>query len=290
MMNNVSENDVLRESEERLRLAFWAANIGFWIWNLQTQEVYLSPIWKSQLGYEDHELPNQFSTWELLLNPDDREMSWKIILEAQNNPNRIFEIYFRLRHKNQSYRWILSRGRVYRDESGKPIRIMGCHVDVTQQKEDERLLRESEAKLRMVLDSGRMGMWEWDLLTNKATWNDKEYELLDMTRGTDASTAENFFQVVHPDDREVVEQAVQKAIQVDREYATEFRVIRPNGTIRWLKGAGRTIHDSTTGVSSSDVGCQLRHHFIKGSHRFSTGGTRVQQADHRQCPGRHHCV
>lgn len=67
-MNDISLNDVMRESEERLRLAFWAANIGFWNWDLLTQEVYLSPIWKSQLGYEDHELSNAFSTWEILLH------------------------------------------------------------------------------------------------------------------------------------------------------------------------------------------------------------------------------
>ncbi|HQR07922.1 MAG TPA: PAS domain S-box protein [Gemmatales bacterium] len=250
----MTENDILRESEERLRLAFWAANIGFWIWDLQTQEVYLSPIWKSQLGYEDHELPNQFSTWESLLNPEDRESSWKIILEAQNNPNRIFEIYFRLRHKDQSYRWILSRGRVYRDEGGKPIRIMGCHVDVTQQKEDERLLRESEAKLRVVLDSGRMGMWVWDMQTGQVSWNEREYELLDLSSDNDSSTVEHFFQVVHPDDRQQVEHAVQKAVQEDRDFSSEFRVIRPNGTIRWLKGAGRTIRDPKTGAPIQMLG------------------------------------
>ncbi len=253
-MKNLAENDVLRESEERLRLAFWAANIGFWTWNLLTQEVYLSPTWKSQLGYEEHELPNDLSTWEKLLHPKDREASWKVIREAQNDPQRIFEIFFRLRHKDQTYRWILSRGRVYRDAGGKPMRIMGCHVDVTQQKEDERLLRQSEARLHLVLDSGSMGMWIWDLTTNQVIWNQREFELLDLNSETIVPSIKEFYQCVHPDDRGPVEEAVRQALSEDRDYYAEFRVITRDGGIRWLAGAGRAIHDVQASASTQMMG------------------------------------
>ncbi len=253
-MKNLAENDVLRESEERLRLAFWAANIGFWTWDLLTQKVYLSPTWKSQLGYEEHELPNDLGTWEKLLHPKDREASWKVIREAQNDPQRIFEIFFRLRHKDQTYRWILSRGRVYRDAGGKPMRIMGCHVDVTQQKEDERLLRQSEARLRLVLDSGSMGMWIWDLTTNQVIWNQREFELLDLNSETIVPSIKEFYQCVHPDDRGPVEEAVRQALSEDRDYHAEFRVIRPDGKIRWLVGAGRAIHDVQASAPTQMMG------------------------------------
>lgn len=253
-MKNLAENDVLRESEERLRLAFWAANIGFWTWDLLTQEVYLSPIWKSQLGYEEHELSNDLSSWEKLLHPKDREASWRVIRDVQNDPNRIYEIYFRLRHKDRKYRWILSRGRVYRDADGKPIRMMGCHVDVTQQKEDESLLRQSEARLRLVLDSGQMGMWIWDIKSNQLIWNQREFELLDLDSEKVVPAIDKFYQRVHPEDRTSVEEAVRQALTEDRDYHAEFRVITSDGKIRWLVGAGRAIHDVQTSAPTQMMG------------------------------------
>ncbi|MFO0815197.1 MAG: PAS domain-containing protein [Gemmatales bacterium] len=236
----------LRESEERLRLAFWAANIGFWTWDQRTQEVYLSPIWKSQLGYEDHELPNALSTWEKLLHPDDREHSWKIIEAARSDPQRVFEIYFRLRHKNGSYRWLLSRGRVYRDEQGQPVRIMGCHVDVSQQKEDERLLRESEARLQLTLDGGRMGLWNWDIQNNSTHWNRREFELIDEPYTSEGVTSEAFFKRVHPDDVGPLRSQINYALEHDGRFEAEFRIIRQDGSIRWLAGVGQTVNDPVT--------------------------------------------
>lgn len=274
MMQPVSNNS-LRESEERLRLAFWAANIGFWTWDLLTNEVYLSPIWKSQLGYEDNELPNQFSTWENLLHPEDRDQSWKIIHEAQHDPQRVFEIYFRLKHKDGTFRWLLSRGRVYRDEAGKPVRIMGCHVDVTQQKEDERLLRESEARLRLVLDGGRMGMWVWDMRNDNTRWNQREYELLDLPGDKGPYSAAAFFQRLHPEDREKVQESIRSAVQQGRDFYDEFRVITGAGDTRWLAGAGRVLRDDSgapaqmMGVNYDITEQKQAHVSIQEAHEFN---------------------
>lgn len=274
-MNQAPAHDILRESEERLRLAFWAANIGFWTWDLKTQAVYLSPIWKSQLGYQEHELPDEFSTWEKLLHPEDRESSWKVINEARNDPQRTFEIYFRLRHKDQSYRWILSRGRVYRDDAGTAIRIMGCHVDVTQQKEDERLLRESESRLLMVLEGGRMGMWVWDLAANQVSWNRKEYELLDLPVSEGNREPGEFFKHVHPDDQQKVRDSIDQSIKQYRDFYEEFRVVRPDGSIRWLVGAGRTLRDPQTGAATQMMGvnyditpAKQAHASLQEAHEF----------------------
>lgn len=275
-MNDISLNDVMRESEERLRLAFWAANIGFWNWDLLTQEVYLSPIWKSQLGYEDHELSNAFSTWEILLHPEDRESSFKVIQEAQQDPQRVFELYFRLRHKDQSYRWLLSRGRVYRDAAGKPIRIMGCHVDVTQQKEDERLVRESESRLQTALEGGRMGMWAWDLKTHRTHWNSRELELLDIPYQADGYSSDQFYQRVHPDDRAALHEKVDQALREKTQFYHEFRVIKPNGEHRWLVGAGRALYDSHTGQPVQMIGVNYditaakeAHASMQEAHQFN---------------------
>jgi two-component system cell cycle sensor histidine kinase/response regulator CckA len=237
----------LRESEERLRLAFWAGHIGFWSWDLLSQEVYFSPLWKAQLGYGEDELPDMLSTWEQLLHPADVELAWKAIRAAQSDPQRPFEVIFRLRHKSGRYCWILSRGCVYRDDQGKPVRMMGCHVDITQQKENEFALRESQEQLRMAVEGGRMGLWIWDIPANKATWNAREFELLGLPPTGDPIFPDQFLNQVHPEDRPQLNRELNRIFARGSEFDTEFRIVLPDGSVRWLAAIGRLYRDAASG-------------------------------------------
>lgn len=124
-----------RESQERLTLAVRAANIGYWDANLKTDEVHYSPEWKSHLGYAADELPGNFGLWRSLLHPEDRPAAEAKVADylAGRIPN--YAIEFRLRHKDGSYRWIYSRGELLNDKQGKPTRLLGCHLDITERKQ-----------------------------------------------------------------------------------------------------------------------------------------------------------
>lgn len=125
----------LSQSEERLNLALHAANLGFWDWNVVNNEVYLSPIWFSMLGYEPDELPQEFSTWTSLLHPEDTEMATNSVLDSIKNRDASFEIEFRLRNKNESYVWIRSIGKAVEfDEEGNTTRLAGIHENVDERK------------------------------------------------------------------------------------------------------------------------------------------------------------
>lgn len=245
-MNGIPKNSVSQDRDELLRLAFWAGNIGFWNWDLLTNDVYLSPIWKSQLGYEDHELPNAFSTWEKLLHPDDFAASWSAINGAKADPNRAYEITFRLKHKDGTYRTILSRGKVYRDRSGTPQRIMGCHVDITQQKVIEDQLRQSETRLQLTLQSVGMGTWEWDLVTNTVHWDEKLLDLFGYPQDNYKPSLSSFFDRLHPDDQERTRNEINAVIATNGALHIEFRIILPDGQIRWIRGDGCLVFDKAT--------------------------------------------
>jgi PAS domain S-box-containing protein len=139
----------LRQSEERLTLAFVGAQEGVWDWNLETGAVVYSPRWKQMLGYADDEIEPHISAWERLLHPDDRALADQLNERvARGDPT--YEGEFRLRHKEGHYVNVLSRGYPVRREAGGPVvRIVGTHFDLTerQRAEAERARTEMLARL-----------------------------------------------------------------------------------------------------------------------------------------------
>lgn len=143
-------SEALSASAARLRLAVQASGTGLWDWDLLTNEVYYSPEWKRQLGYEDHELPNRWEEFESRLHPDDGPPLLSNARRYIEQPDGDYEAEFRLRHRDGSYRWILVRGAVLFDQAGRPVRMLGSHVDLTERKETELELGRSRAALRQL--------------------------------------------------------------------------------------------------------------------------------------------
>jgi PAS domain S-box-containing protein len=137
----------LRQSEERLALVIQGSSDGIWDWDLTTNDVYFSSRWKEMLGYTDDEVQNHFSAWERLVHPNDRERALASIQAYLSGQTPTYELEHRLRHKDGSYRWILSRGVALRDAQGKPVRMAGSHVDLTERKQAEGQLERAYAEL-----------------------------------------------------------------------------------------------------------------------------------------------
>jgi len=142
------EENALRESEAQLRLSVHASNVGLWDWNISDNRLYLSPEWKSQLGYRDDEIAHHYREWESRLHPDDRERVLPKVRAYLASPGPSYQIEFRLRHKDGSYRWIYARAQVEVDASGNPRRMLGCHIDVTDRKHAEEELQRSFSRLQ----------------------------------------------------------------------------------------------------------------------------------------------
>jgi PAS domain S-box-containing protein len=131
----------LRTSEERLAMTVEGSHIGIWDWNVATNTVYLSPQWKHHLGHDDSTLANDFETWSSRVHEEDRERTLETLQAALNGTMNQFEYEHRLRHRDGSYRWILSRGSLIRNSNGVPSRMVGIHIDTTDRKRTEGELR-----------------------------------------------------------------------------------------------------------------------------------------------------
>ncbi len=137
-----------RELQARLQLALRAGGVGLWDWDLVTNEVYFSPEWKALIGYADDEVPSRFEEWASRLHPGDRERMERTLAAYHEHPWPNYEVEFRLRHRDGSYRWILAKADLVRDPEGRPVRMLGSHVDITERKHAEEDLRASRERLR----------------------------------------------------------------------------------------------------------------------------------------------
>jgi PAS domain S-box-containing protein len=131
----------------RSRLALEAAGTGIWDWHLPSGELYLSPIWKAQIGFKDEELPNVYKTWETRVHPDDLPGVLARLNAYLDGNLPVFDAEYRMRAKDGGYRWIRARGQITeRDDAGQPVHLIGIHDDITSRKETELALRRSEDK------------------------------------------------------------------------------------------------------------------------------------------------
>jgi diguanylate cyclase (GGDEF)-like protein/PAS domain S-box-containing protein len=135
------ERSERRQAEERLRLAMEAASDGVWDWNLVSGETYFNPSYFTMLGYSPGELPSLQRTWRELVHPDDLERVLDhFTLHMQSGAPYAQEM--RMRAKDGRWVWVLSRGKVVeRDSNGRPVRMVGTHVDISGRKAAEEALR-----------------------------------------------------------------------------------------------------------------------------------------------------
>lgn len=115
--------------------------------------------------------------------------------------------------------------------------------DISECKQSEEALQQSTERLRLALDAGGMGTWEWDMQANIQYWDATQYRLFGLEETTELTT-DTFFRLVHPDDLPQVRRSLDTVLQQGGSFATEFRIIRPDGTVRWLASKGGILLNS----------------------------------------------
>jgi PAS domain S-box-containing protein len=158
----ISFSDITHYKETELALrkkvtplsggVFPECNYDLWNWDLTTQEMHFSHRWEKILGFAENELRRQVDTWHQRIHPNDYK---KVMADIQNHLDGLTplcENTHRLQHKDGSYRWILTRAVVVRDSTGKPQKMVGTHVDVTEPHKVEEDLNELEKKYQQLME------------------------------------------------------------------------------------------------------------------------------------------
>ena len=120
---------------ERMELALSGSKTSVLDWHFEGNTLYISPSWKEMLGYEDHELENSTESWRRRVHREDFRIVISLLREQQKSKSTYFVSTHRLKHKEGHWVWVLGRARIFFDENGKKIRMIGTHTDITEEKE-----------------------------------------------------------------------------------------------------------------------------------------------------------
>ncbi|MEO8039520.1 MAG: PAS domain S-box protein [Betaproteobacteria bacterium] len=131
----------LQDSESFLKAALLAADVALWSWDIVTGEIYLSTQMKRSLGFEDDEMDSSWPAWEAAMHPDDVDGALNRLKRSIVSDAAVFEAEFRMRHRDRRWIWFLSRANIVREASGRAVRMLGGHIDISEQKRAQDVLR-----------------------------------------------------------------------------------------------------------------------------------------------------
>lgn len=165
MLNSMSERErLLRESEERLSLVIDAARLGLWDWDMATGYLKLDAIWVGMLGYELSDIEPNFNSFQKLLHPDDFPLVMDKFNMHANEKTPYYEAEFRLLAKSGDWKWINAKGKVVKySEDSVPLRAVGVHIDITENKKILMDLEIANARFEGLMSSIQHGILVEDI-------------------------------------------------------------------------------------------------------------------------------
>ena len=185
----------------------------------------------------------QGAGWATLLHPDDAAHhleSWQKSV-ATGIP---FETEARFRSPDGEYRWFLTRANPLRDKTGRIVKWYGTNIDIENLKRTERRLRQSEAYLAEAQRLSHTGTWAFNE-TATLYWSEESYRIWGFDPLQGLPSREAMWQRIHPDDRDRVCEEVQDALRQKRDYTVEFRIVLPDGTVKYLEAIGRHLFSAS---------------------------------------------
>ena len=284
----------LRSAEMRIRQAATAGNLGLWDWNLCNNQVYYSPEWKRQIGWEDDEIQSDFNEWQSRVHPDDLTQALDSVTRFREGRLPRLEIEFRLRHKDDSYRWILAHAALLHDSQGVAHRMLGSHLDITERKLAQEALEKSLSLLQSVIEHAPVRIF----------WKDTNLRYLGcnalFAADASAATPEELIgkcdydmpwreeaELYRADDRSILETGINKLRYEERQPQSGGRILLVRTSkVRLQSKNGKTvgilgIYEDITDRKQAEIELQTSHSLLAATLESTTDGILVVDSNGR---------
>ncbi|MBD2523367.1 PAS domain S-box protein [Nostoc sp. FACHB-133] len=231
----------LHQSEEKFRTFAENTHAVIWIASPDSfRTLYVSPAYEKIWGRSCQSLLEQPESWIDNVHPDDRDCL--TIAAKQQLISELVSIEYRIFRPDGSMRWIWDRGFAIYNDQGKVQYYGGIAEDITERKLAEESLRESEARLSLATEAAQMGIWDRNLITNTCIWSANMGPLYGLPSNTLCPSFEDYFNLIHPEDRESVAANIARMI-AEGQGSVEYRIIWPDGSLHWLNCKGQTYYN-----------------------------------------------
>ncbi|MFA8019585.1 PAS domain S-box protein [Bremerella cremea] len=239
--------EAIRSARSRLNSTLAAGEIGTWEFDVTANQISADPNLARLFGVSDLAANGgALSEYIDAIHPDDRDEVTATIAKALEDDDEL-ELSYRVINREGETRWLIARGQVERDHKGNAVRLPGVVVDVTGERRAEQQLRISESRWRLALEAAELGSWNIDPATFTMT-TDERFRII-FTGKNDPIDYEQAIAAIHPDDRDFVQDGVTAATNPDdpKTYTAEYRVVHPDGTVRWVYAKGRSSFEQRSG-------------------------------------------
>lgn len=204
---------------------------------------YLSEGCLNLTGYTSEELVGGGEiSYNAITHPEDLPKILEIINGAIAQKES-YVVEYRIRTKSGREKWLWEKGRGVFDRNGEVLSLEGFITDITERKQFENALQDSESKLRLALAGAQMGTWDLDLQSYEFSYSEQLKQLFELPANLDRFSYEHFVSIVHPKDRAIIHRAFVSAVEEDTDEGVEFRILQKDGTVRWVWSKGQDQFD-----------------------------------------------
>lgn len=253
-VNEKRKETSLRRSEAAYREVFESILAGYWDWNLVDNTEYLSPTFKRMFGYEDHEMESSPEAWQTIIFQEDLPG----ILESfdrhvKSHGREPFRNEVRYHHKDGSTVWVICAGRVVEwTDDGQPVRMVGCHIDISEHMSMERALNESIERYSHLVSRMPVGIYiAWIRASGNMQFeyvSDRWCAIHELDRDAVLEDADAVNDLVHPEEREQFLKENEKAHRLQKPFTWEGRYFTGTGALRYLR-----IESTPTVFENGDI-------------------------------------
>jgi len=234
----------LKGSEEKFRQLAENIQEVFWIVAPATGElIYISPAYEEMWGRSRASLYRNPGSWADAIHPEDREQADR--LTARQSRGELVASEYRITTPGGKEKWIRSRCSPIRDQAGELIRIVGIAEDITERKQSEILVKRTADRLMLATRAGGVGIWDYNLTKDVLVWDEQMLCLYGISRDQFSGAYEAWQAGLHPEDRQRGHDEIQRAINGEADFNTEFRVIWPDGSIHHIRALALVKRDAT---------------------------------------------